>query len=73
LNLFSEEEAAEGDCKLIKINHELQDNHESQSLVASDPSPPKLMVCEEERRSHVEETEHVEALLNLCFFLLKIE
>jgi hypothetical protein len=48
LNLFSEEKAAKGDCKLIEINHELQDNHESQSLVASDPSPPKLMVCEEE-------------------------
>jgi hypothetical protein len=48
LNLLSEEKAAKGDCKLIEINHELQDNHESQSLVASDPSPPKLKVCDEE-------------------------
>ncbi|CAK9208833.1 unnamed protein product [Sphagnum troendelagicum] len=46
----SEEEAAKGDYKLIEINHELQDNHESQSLVASDPSPPKLMQQEEKEQ-----------------------
>ncbi|CAK9867223.1 unnamed protein product [Sphagnum jensenii] len=66
----SEEEAAKGDYKLIEINHELQDNHESQSLVASDPSPPKLMQQEEKEQQQQQKLNIAAppALIGTCLY-----
>ncbi|KAH8935338.1 hypothetical protein BDL97_17G023500 [Sphagnum fallax] len=67
----SEEEAVKGDYKLIEINHELQHNHESQSLVASDPSPPKLMQQEEKEQQQQQQKLNIAAplaLIGTCLY-----